>query len=205
MLHAAEHQGAISHEDRQERERQFRAGELNVLFCSPTMELGIDIADLSIVHMRNVPPNAANYAQRSGRAGRSGQAALVVTYCAQGSPHDRHYFHHSRDMVSGVVTPPLIDLSNEELLRSHLHALYLSEVGLHDLDRSIADLVDLGSPNTLPLKEEVAEKLQLPKYRLDRTRRIVLEDDCDLPEFEPSARWFTKNGWRTRWLSAKSI
>ncbi|WP_157593388.1 helicase-related protein, partial [Sedimentibacter sp. B4] len=65
--------------DREVRERQFRDGDLPLLFCSPTMELGVDIASLNAVGMRNVPPTPANYAQRSGRAGRSGQPAIVVT------------------------------------------------------------------------------------------------------------------------------
>jgi Lhr-like helicase len=66
------------------KEQLRQVGEPNVflpvLFCSPTMELGVDISALNAVYMRNMPPTPANYAQRSGRAGRSGQAALVVTY-----------------------------------------------------------------------------------------------------------------------------
>jgi Lhr-like helicase len=78
-----------------EAKEQLRlVGEPNVflpaLFCSPTMELGVDISALNAVYMRNMPPTPANYAQRSGRAGRSGQAALVVTYCAAQSPHDQY-------------------------------------------------------------------------------------------------------------------
>ena len=76
------------------------SGEPNVflpaLFCSPTMELGVDISALNAVYLRNMPPTPANYAQRSGRAGRSGQAALVVTYCAAQSPHDQYYFGQPR-------------------------------------------------------------------------------------------------------------
>ena len=176
-LLGAEHTGQIRNEERKERERDFREGRIQALFCSPTMELGIDIADLSVVHMRNVPPSPANYAQRSGRAGRSGQAALVLTYCANGSPHDRHYFVHSRDMVAGVVAPPRIDLANEELLLTHLHAVYLAEVGLAELDGqagvsgSVADLVDLHKPPSLPLRPEVAEKFSLSAEAQERVGR----------------------------------
>ena len=60
--------------------------------CSPTMELGVDIKTLNVVNMRNVPPTPANYAQRSGRAGRQRQPAIVYTYCSAGSPHDQFFF-----------------------------------------------------------------------------------------------------------------
>ncbi|MBS3695839.1 hypothetical protein KGD90_32080, partial [Rhodococcus qingshengii] len=79
---------------------------LPALFCSPTMELGVDISALNAVFLRNAPPTPANYVQRAGRAGRSGQAALVVTYCAAQSPHDQYYFNNRQGLVAGVVKPP---------------------------------------------------------------------------------------------------
>ena len=81
-IEAREHTAQVRPEEREEREREFRAGKLPLLFCSPTMELGVDIASLNVVNLRNVPPTPANYAQRSGRAGRSGQPALVYTFCS---------------------------------------------------------------------------------------------------------------------------
>lgn len=197
-----EHSGQLNNEDRQEREDQFRSGEISALYCSPTMELGIDIATLNVVHMRNVPPNPANYAQRSGRAGRSGQAAFVFTYCSNYSPHDRHYFEHSTDMVAGVVAPPRIDLTNEELLYSHLNALYLAEVGLNELDYSIAHLVDEDRRDELPLQEAIKERIktsQSKKQSIIDDFLVVTEDFRDSKLSKTT--WF-ESGWINRQIDA---
>ena len=127
-LHALEHTAQVPAAEREDRESEFRAGTLPLLFCSPTMELGVDISSLNAVAMRNVPPTPANYAQRSGRAGRSGQQAIVVTYCSSGNAHDTYYFDRSHLMVAGQVQPPRLDLANADLVRSHVHAVWLAEV-----------------------------------------------------------------------------
>lgn len=165
-IEGREHTGQLSSGDRIEREDRFRKGEISSLFCSPTMELGIDIANLNIVHMRNVPPNPANYAQRSGRAGRSGQTALVYTYCSAFSPHDQNYFNAADTMVAGQVVPPRIDLLNEELIRTHFHAYLLMELGLTQLHTSVVTLVNIEKQPILPLKDAVVNQIQegISKY-----------------------------------------
>ncbi len=130
---------------------------LPVMFCSPTMELGVDISALNTVYLRNVPPTPANYAQRSGRAGRSGQQALVITYCAALSPHDQWFFHNADKMVHGIVKPPTLDLANRDLVDSHLHAVWLACCEI-ELDSSIAPLVDLEKADK-PIKPELLERL----------------------------------------------
>ncbi|OSZ72087.1 DEAD/DEAH box helicase [Sphingomonas sp. IBVSS1] len=115
---------------------------LPLLYCSPTMELGVDISQLNVVYLRNAPPTPANYAQRAGRAGRSGQAALVVTYCAAQSPHDQYYFARRTDLVAGIVKAPAIDLLNPDLLTSHVHAEWLAAAG-EGLGTSIPENLDM--------------------------------------------------------------
>lgn len=169
---AREHTAQVEHKRRQVREKRFRwsskeqaelaadrsalrqLGEperfLPVMFCSPTMELGVDISELDAVYLRNVPPTPANYAQRSGRAGRGGSAALVLTYCSAQSPHDQYFFERREDMIQGVVRPPAIDLANQDLIDSHLHALWLAE-SEQALQSTIAEVLDTG-PVRRPLR-----------------------------------------------------
>ena len=164
-MEAKEHTGQTLYADREDREKRFHDGELPTLFCSPTMELGIDISDLNTVNMRNVPPTPANYAQRSGRAGRSGQPALISTYCSTWSGHDQYFYKRQPEMVAGVVVPPRLDLANEDMVKSHMHAVWLGTVNL-DLKNSISDnIIDMNSPD-LPLQENVQHQTSLSEDRI---------------------------------------
>lgn len=199
-INAHEHTAAVPNEVREEREQQFRSGELPILFCSPTMELGIDIAELNAVNLRNVPPTPANYAQRSGRAGRSGQAAMVFTYCSGGSPHDQYYFRHPEQMVAGVVSPPPIDLTNEDLLRAHIHALWLAESGLR-LGKTLAELLDLSTTPPAarfqPHVEDALANATAKRQAKERAEHIIetLRKDLD------GTDWFRED-WLDRVLDA---
>lgn len=205
---AHEHTAQVDAEKRKTLEQRFRRNErdlsewvnntdnkgpmprLPVLYCSPTMELGVDISALSTVFLRNIPPTPANYAQRSGRAGRSGQAALVVTYCASQSPHDQWFFAHATDMVHGIVRPPTLDLANRNLVESHLHAVWLAQVQFQ-LPSSIAPMLDLDAASK-PVKDEVRKYLE----SADAQTRALAESKQVLKQIEselgtPYPEWFT--------------
>src|SRR5207245_2007013 len=162
-----------------EKEELRKAGEPNVflpvLFCSPTMELGIDISALNAVYLRNVPPTPANYAQRSGRAGRSGQAALVLTYCSAQGPHDQYYFSKREAMVSGIVRPPAIDLANRDLIEAHLHAVWLAEAA-QELQADIPHVLNLNDA-ALPVQSDIANAFADPALatRAAASMRRILE------------------------------
>ncbi len=173
VLEAREHTAQVASEDREEREERFRTGSLPLLFCSPTMELGIDIAQLNLVNLRNVPPTPANYAQRSGRAGRGGQPALVFTYCAGRSPHDQYFYREPTRMVAGVVAPPRIDFRNRDLIRSHVHAIWM-EVAKPDLGKTLKTVLEHNSKEgTFPLlvKDSLLRELRNPIHRAATYRK----------------------------------
>jgi ATP-dependent helicase YprA (DUF1998 family) len=196
---AREHTAQVKDQEREEREKDFRSAKLPILFCSPTMELGVDIASLNVVNMRNVPPTPANYAQRSGRAGRSGQPALVFSYCTTGSSHDQYFFKRPHLMVSGKVAPPRIELANEDLLRAHVHAVWLGESS-QSLKRSLSEITDqAGDHPSLELVPELKAVLQDPGI-MGRTRRrasrIIQSIQGDLA----NAYWY-KEDWLDRTLA----
>jgi replicative superfamily II helicase len=125
----AEHVGAMKRAQREQVERAFRDGtrynDPNVLSCTPTLELGIDIGDLSAVILASVPRSPASYVQRAGRAGRRTGNAFLVTF-ADRRARERYYFAEPRQMIAGEIIPPGCYLSAIEILRRQ-YAAHLAD------------------------------------------------------------------------------
>ncbi len=125
-LRVEEHTAQLDKEKAREFQREFRQGKIHVLSCSTTFELGVDLGDLDTIFLRNVPPEAFNYAQRVGRAGRrSGYPGFAITYCRRG-PHDLYHFFEPQRMLSGMVRPPALSPRNEKIITRHIIATALS-------------------------------------------------------------------------------
>ncbi len=125
-LRVAEHTAQLSSEEAYNLQEKFKKQQIDVLSCSTTFEMGVDIGDLETVFMRNMPPTPSNYAQRAGRAGRSVKsAALALTFCNK-SNHDFNFFNNPVSMIKGIITPPIFKVENEKIGIRHLYSVALS-------------------------------------------------------------------------------
>jgi ATP-dependent helicase YprA (DUF1998 family) len=193
---AEEHSGQVKGEERRKIEISFRNPDdpLNVLVCTPTMELGIDIGHLSAVMLRNVPPSPSNYAQRAGRAGRSGQPSLISVFAGVGAargPHDQYFYRFPERMIAGAIAAPRFRLDNPYLVCTHIHALVLETMGRAGGERlpsRPSELLDLELGN-YPLRPDLAAAW---RNSLERQHAAICQAvyEAFVPEMS-TFEWFT--------------
>lgn len=149
---AREHTAAIASEVRTDIEELFKSGEVNLLSCTTTMEMGVDLGDLEAVLCKNVPPSIANYQQRAGRAGRRAQVAPIVLTTARSGRYDRAVFERFAEYLAAKPIIPYLTLDNGGFFQRHQISMLLARF----LEHRLASYQRSGSPR---LRDVFAEFL----------------------------------------------
>lgn len=170
-LSAKEHTAQWTSKEAAFIQQDFIKGKVNVLSCSTTFELGVDVGDLQAVVLRNVPPTVSNYTQRSGRAGRrSGTSALVLTY-AQRRSHDLSVFSAPTSQIGASVRTPVVPIQNPRLAKRHFNSVALAAFWRHAAHKENLRFQNVDSffKLTEPNQESAADtvKAWLDKNRLE--------------------------------------
>jgi hypothetical protein len=173
-LVAKEHTAQVTPGERAEIEDKFKGrrevSPVNLLSCSPTLEMGIDVGGLDAIILRNVPPRPDNYAQRGGRAGRRSRVGMVVGY-ARNTPHDQYFYDKPREMIAGEVPAPSLTLGNRDVIVRHLYAIVFGAAnpGLS------GKMVDYVAPNGTLNEEAITALIEAVKAQTDHAIQLAGE------------------------------
>lgn len=130
---AQEHSAQLEKNALKDHQDHFSTGCINLLNCSTTMEMGVDIGSISLVAMTNVPPYSHNYLQRAGRAGRGNQGQSLVWTLSGAGAHDRQAWSNPLDWVNKSAYRPQVSLDSRRIAQRHLHAwlfgMWMKEFG----------------------------------------------------------------------------
>jgi ATP-dependent helicase YprA (DUF1998 family) len=196
-LRSQEHTAQLGVAELEKRENRFRQGRINMLSCSTTLEMGIDIGELQAVVLRNFPPHVSNYQQRAGRAGRRTDGVAITLMYGQRRPHDRFYFEQPKELIAGSNQIPKLDSGNFQIQQRHIHAELLAAFlrenwNLSAEEIKIAEFLDLplenpaSSENFTPAAESKICKLQ-QWLNSDEAAQLALQWLTRLGSFESQA------------------
>ena len=185
---AEEHTAQLTSTAAADLQNKFVNGKVNILSCSTTFELGVDVGDLETVFMRNVPPTTANYVQRAGRAGRRKNSAAMALTFAQRRSHDFDHYREPWRMVSGKIGVPHFKLENQKIIRRHMNAMALASFWYKNQQYyGEGKLKDFFLANNPPGPEALADFLQAqPSDLLNALHRVVpkhLYEDLGIDEW----------------------
>lgn len=160
----AEHSAQQSRKNLQCYENLFKKGKINVLTCSTTMEMGVDIGGIQAVVMNNVPPHSANYLQRAGRAGRGNEARAIVYTMCRANPHDLRVFEDPTWAFKDNIAPPIVSLNSRRLIQRHVNALLLSHFLCNELSTITQDRIKLTTESFFAPIEDLDEPICLEHF-----------------------------------------
>ncbi|MEW6624995.1 MAG: DEAD/DEAH box helicase [Bacillota bacterium] len=183
-MKAEEHTAQLNSRAAAELQNQFVEGHVNILSCSTTFELGVDVGELETVFMRNMPPSTANYVQRAGRAGRRIDSTAYVLTFAQRRSHDIAHYQEPWRMVTGIIKPPYFKIENLKIVTRHLYAVALS-CFWRERKSYFGSVDNFFFQNDVPGPQCFAEYLyKKPQALKDSLKRIVPENLHDILEID---------------------
>ncbi len=181
-----EHTAQLTTDYASKIQQQFIEGEINILSCSTTFELGVDLGELETIFLRNVPPEPSNYIQRAGRAGRRLDTVGFTLTFAQLRSHDLTYFKEPEKMVEGRIKPPVVEILNEKIVFRHLYSIVLANFFRQFPDyfgnvESFFKLENSDISGTKKLKEYLGGK---PESILESLKRVIPQDMYSIFDIE---------------------
>jgi len=187
-----EHTGALSEDDKKFIQDSFSsedpdARKVDVIVATPTLELGVDIGDLTAVGLYKSPPSAISYIQRVGRAGRRDGISFVNTFFFN-SPIDEFYFRNPQELIKGNFYPPYINFENEELIKRNFNSIVLEEIALSDLGQLLTIPVDEFLKNKDDNVKTILKFIEDKKDSFAESFRIIFDDIQEYKELELSEK-----------------